>query len=209
MHKRSTESLLLFSLECNVGTKIVKIKEMAGTERQEEEPEGEIIVGPSGEALRPHDTGTSLIQRNLSNKKHLSIRSSNQIPIIHLELSCSQMSHLMMMSLRLPLRNSIRLTGHTPGQRQEVCQHWLKMRLLTQVFPLFFQCLTSLSILNCSMAMLDLCDRYFCSFPFHGLHLLQQACFLHTEAHCLEAEGLQKEESAVAGSEAEGLYGLS
>ena len=40
--------------------KLVRLEEMVGPERQEEEPEGEIIVGPSGEALEPPDSGISL-----------------------------------------------------------------------------------------------------------------------------------------------------
>ena len=45
-------------------------------------------------------------------------------------------------------------------------------------------------------------------FSFQGLHLLCQASLLHEEAKHLEAVGLQKVELAVAGSEAEGLYGF-
>ena len=32
---------------------------MVGPEKQEEEPNGEIIVGPSGQALKPPNSGTS------------------------------------------------------------------------------------------------------------------------------------------------------
>ena len=51
--------------------RLVKIEEMVGPERQEEEPKGEIIVGLSGEALKPPDTGSSPLFReiHLSNKK--------------------------------------------------------------------------------------------------------------------------------------------
>ena len=37
--------------------KVVRLEEMVGPGKQEEEPEGEIIVGPSGEALEPLDSG--------------------------------------------------------------------------------------------------------------------------------------------------------
>ena len=38
--------------------------------------------------------------------------------------------------------------------------------------------------------------------------LHEEACRLEVEAQCLEMEGLAKMEAAVAGSEAEGFYGL-
>ena len=43
---------------------------------------------------------------------------------------------------------------------------------------------------------------------FQGLNLLKRASDLRKEAQQLESEGLQKIESAVAGSEAEDFYGL-
>ena len=43
---------------------------------------------------------------------------------------------------------------------------------------------------------------------FQGLHLLRHCSFLREKAQKLEAEGLQKVELAVAGSEAVGLYRL-
>ena len=51
--------------------KLVKMEEVVGPERWEEEPEEEIIVGPSGEALESPDSGTSLFFQGiyLSNKK--------------------------------------------------------------------------------------------------------------------------------------------
>ena len=102
--------------------KMVKIEQTVGPERWEEEPKGEIIVRPSGEALEPPDSGTSLsiFQGIYLIKKLLHIRSSSQIHFIHLELSQSQMSHLKMMNLRSAPRSSMKLTGHAPGQRQGV-----------------------------------------------------------------------------------------
>ena len=37
----------------------MKLEEMVGLGKQEEEPDGEIIVGPSGEALEPPDSGNT------------------------------------------------------------------------------------------------------------------------------------------------------
>ena len=45
-------------------------------------------------------------------------------------------------------------------------------------------------------------------FSFQGLSLLRRASALQEDGQQLEAEGLQKIESAVSGSEAEGFYGL-
>ena len=64
----------------------------------------------------------------LSNKKLLHIRSSSQIHFIHLEFSHSQMSHPKMLNLGPPPSRSMKLTGHTPGQRQGVCQLWMRAR---------------------------------------------------------------------------------
>ena len=57
------------------------------------------------------------------------------------------------------------------------------------------------------MAKPGLCDRS-PFFPFQGLDLLKWASLLREEVRQLEMEGLQKIKLAVAGSEAEGLYGL-
>ena len=64
--------------------KLVKIKEMLGPERQEEEPEWEIIVGPIGEVLKPHDTGTS----SLFYQRNLSTPNTPNLEVIHPPLHC-------------------------------------------------------------------------------------------------------------------------
>ena len=56
------------------------------------------------------------------------------------------------------------------------------------------------------MAKSGLCDRPFSLFQW--LDLLRWASILREEAQWLEAEGLQKVQVALAGSEAEGLYRL-
>ena len=69
-------------------------------------------------------------------------------------------------------------------------------------------CLVLLSLSDFTVLWLSLA---FVTDPFslfQGLHLLRQASLLREEAQQLEVEGLQKVELAVAGSEAEGLYGL-
>ena len=38
---------------------MVRLEGMVGLGKQEEEPEGEIIVGPSGETLEPPDSGNT------------------------------------------------------------------------------------------------------------------------------------------------------
>ena len=90
---------------------------MVGLGKQEE---GEIIVGPSGQALEPPDSGNTpflFLSGNLFIQlKHLLIRSSSQIPFVHLELSHSQMNHpKRMKNLRLPPKSKMRLIGHAPG----------------------------------------------------------------------------------------------
>ena len=57
------------------------------------------------------------------------------------------------------------------------------------------------------MSKINLCNRPHFSL-FQGLYLLKHACLLREEVQQLETEGLQKIESAVSGSEVEGLYGL-
>ena len=78
--------------------------------------------------------------------------------------------------------------------------------LLSQVFL----CFILLSFSDFSFVVLGLSLAFVTdSFSlFQGLHLLWQASVLREEAQQLEVEGLQKVELAVAGLEAEGLYGL-
>ena len=57
---------------------------MGGLGKQEEKPKGEIIMGPSGEALEPPDSGNTpfhFLSGNLFIQlKYLLISSSSQIP---------------------------------------------------------------------------------------------------------------------------------
>ena len=79
--------------------------------------------------------------------------------------------------------------------------------LLSQVFLFAGYCLAFLTVpfivLWLSLAFVT--DPFLL---FQGLHLLWHASLLREEAQWLEAEGLQKVKMAVAGSEAEHLYGL-
>ena len=79
--------------------------------------------------------------------------------------------------------------------------------LFSQVFFFACYCLAFLTVL---FIVLWLCLAFVADpFPlFQGLHLLQQASLLREEAQWLLVEGLKKVEMVVAGSEAEGLYGL-
>ena len=91
-------------------------------------------------------------------------------------------------------------------------QHWQRRRCRgcnVRCYFFAWYCLVFLPIFfHGPVFKSDLCDRPHFFLFFQSLDLLKRASSLGEEAQWLETEGLRKIESAVAGSEAEGLYGL-
>ena len=104
--------------------------------------------------------------------------------------------------------------GGFPAQPQEEAKGLLAEASLSPCPPFFLPLSTSQLIMNLSLQSLH-SILTFSFFFFQGLELLQQASQLWEEvqkleerAQQLETEGWGKMREAVAGSEAEGLYGL-
>ena len=83
--------------------------------------------------------------------------------------------------------------------------------LLSQVFLVALYCLVFYSLTFLTILIYFMAKLTFVTYPsllFQGLHLFHWASLMQEEAQCMETEGLQKVEMAVAGLEAEGLYGI-
>ena len=80
------------------------------------------------------------------------------------------------------------------------------MGLFCEVFPFlsFFLSFGLYFSQSMNLSLILMLDSIF----FQGLNLLKRASTLRKEAQQLESEGLQKIESALAGSEVEGFYRL-